>query len=160
MIYFRGMKDCLQCSEPLVHVPGRKEKSFCDVNCRNKYFYAKRKKEIEDAKALLVSLPSDFIEIKKVAILTNEGEVKPIFPSPRKKPKKTIAEELGGSVDFSKKAANESYDSPRRDFQDEYHKAPISKPRTLDELKALCPPELTGFDKSNWISIERQKYGI
>ena len=33
-------------------------------------------------------------------------------------------------------------------------------PRTLDELKALCPPELTGFDRSMWIANERQKYGI
>lgn len=33
-------------------------------------------------------------------------------------------------------------------------------PKTLDELKKLCPAELTGFDKSNWVATERQKYGI
>lgn len=35
-----------------------------------------------------------------------------------------------------------------------------TKPKTLDELKALCPKELTGIDRSMWISTERQKYGI
>lgn len=35
-----------------------------------------------------------------------------------------------------------------------------TKPKTLDELKSLCPKELTGIDRSMWISTERQKYGI
>lgn len=35
-----------------------------------------------------------------------------------------------------------------------------TRPKNLDQLKALCPPELTGFDRSNWIAKERQKYGI
>ena len=41
------MEKCLQCGKELTHVPGRKEKSFCDVNCRNKHFYAKRKQLLE-----------------------------------------------------------------------------------------------------------------
>lgn len=35
-----------------------------------------------------------------------------------------------------------------------------TKPKTLDELKKLCPAELEGLDRSKWISTERQKYGI
>lgn len=35
-----------------------------------------------------------------------------------------------------------------------------ARPRTLDELKRLCPAELEGFDRSKWIATERQKYGI
>ena len=35
-----------------------------------------------------------------------------------------------------------------------------TRPKTLDELKAMCPPELTGLDKSGWVATERQKYGI
>ena len=34
------------------------------------------------------------------------------------------------------------------------------KPRNLMELKSMCPPELSGFEKSEWIATERQKYGI
>lgn len=33
-------------------------------------------------------------------------------------------------------------------------------PKTLDELKSLCPAGLTGLDRSEWIRNERQKYGI
>lgn len=35
-----------------------------------------------------------------------------------------------------------------------------AKPKTLDELKTLCPANLTGLDRSEWIRTERQKYGI
>lgn len=35
-----------------------------------------------------------------------------------------------------------------------------TKPKTLDELKSLCPKELTGLERAAWISTERQKYGI
>jgi hypothetical protein len=35
-----------------------------------------------------------------------------------------------------------------------------TRPKTLDELKKLCPAELEGFDRSKWIATERQKYGI
>lgn len=45
------MENCLFCKEKLTHVPGRKQKSFCDVNCRNKHFYAERKKLITAALA-------------------------------------------------------------------------------------------------------------
>jgi len=43
------MKNCLQCQKELTHVEGRKQKSFCNVNCRNKYFYAQRSKLIKEA---------------------------------------------------------------------------------------------------------------
>lgn len=33
-------------------------------------------------------------------------------------------------------------------------------PKSLDDIKKLCPSELTGFDRSTWIGNERQKYGI
>jgi hypothetical protein len=33
-------------------------------------------------------------------------------------------------------------------------------PKNLAELKAMCPPELTGLDRSEWISDNRLKYGI
>lgn len=81
------MEKCIQCSKELHHVPGRKEKSFCDVNCRNKYFYAKRKKEIEDAKVAFINLPSDYEEVKKIGILTKDGEIKPLKVKKQGSPK-------------------------------------------------------------------------
>ena len=33
-------------------------------------------------------------------------------------------------------------------------------PKNLNELKELCPKEYTGFEKSEWIANNRQKYNI
>lgn len=35
-----------------------------------------------------------------------------------------------------------------------------TRPKTLDQLKAMCPPELKGIDRTEWIAIEREKYHI
>lgn len=36
-----------------------------------------------------------------------------------------------------------------------------TKPKTLDELRALCPAEITDkIERGNWLGKERQKYGI
>lgn len=49
------MKNCKQCGNSLVHVEGRKQKSFCSVNCRNKYFYRQQKKLADIGKKSIVS---------------------------------------------------------------------------------------------------------
>lgn len=33
-------------------------------------------------------------------------------------------------------------------------------PKTLQELKTLCPQELTGLERSQWIANKRQEYGL
>ena len=35
-----------------------------------------------------------------------------------------------------------------------------TRPKNLEELKSMCPPELTGLDKSAWVATKRQEYGI
>ena len=37
---------------------------------------------------------------------------------------------------------------------------PTSKPKTIADLKNLCPVNLKGLEKSQWIATERQKHGI
>jgi hypothetical protein len=54
------MTNCKHCDKPLTHVEGRKQKSFCDVNCRNKWFYAKRQKMIKAAIKIHDKELSDF----------------------------------------------------------------------------------------------------
>lgn len=157
------MEKCLQCSKELKHVPGRKQKSFCNVNCRNKYFYAKRKQEIQMAKAALVSLPSDYANVKKVAILTEKGEVKPVFPKPNRKSKAKPPGIRGECIEFRAQPKDEAYDAPQmpKTTQDESPKIQSAKPKNLDELKALCPVEITDkYERAAWIGKERQKYGI
>lgn len=50
------MTNCKYCNAELTHVTGRKQKSFCNVNCRNKYFYAQNKKLIQVAKSMVNNL--------------------------------------------------------------------------------------------------------
>ena len=33
-------------------------------------------------------------------------------------------------------------------------------PKNLNELKALCPPNLTGLERSQWIQVNRVKFKI
>ena len=70
------MEKCLHCSKELKHVPGRKQKSFCNVNCRNKYFYAKRKREVEVAKTALLATTRN----PQNGFLENVLAVNPITP--------------------------------------------------------------------------------
>lgn len=119
------MEKCLHCSGPLTHVPGRKKKSFCNTNCRNKYFYAKNKRLVEAAKGNMAA------ELNKSAILPKKAKDEPLV----------APQTLKAAVD----------ELPR-DLP--------TKPKNLDELKELCPVELTGLDRSGWIRTERQKYGI
>lgn len=148
------MEKCLQCSKELKHVPGRKQKSFCDVNCRNKYFYAKRKQEVELAKAALVSLPADYVNIKKVAILTEKGEGKPLLPKPPKKPKKPTRENLNELVEFHQKANTEAYDAPPlpKNIIDELKPDNLAIQLQIDAIKKeVCPKERdTPMGRKSW----------
>lgn len=69
------MKNCLQCEKELTHIEGRKQKSFCNVNCRNKYFYAQRSLLIKNAKAAIGSLPDEMKkDITHIGVLSPKGE--------------------------------------------------------------------------------------
>jgi len=37
------MDNCKQCNATLTHVEGRKKKSFCDLNCKAKFYYEAKK---------------------------------------------------------------------------------------------------------------------
>lgn len=119
------MDKCLHCGSDLVHVPGRRKKTFCNETCRSGFWYGKNKK----SKPILEQF-GDFANM--VAI--NRGKA-------QKAAKKEIK-------------AQSAYEA------DTAAKVPASGPRTLLEVKAMCPKELTGFERSQWIANERQKYGI
>lgn len=105
----------------------------------------------------------DVLGIEKVVPADSRKEVDLKFPSKAKKaPQKPIVDELGDSINLHKKTKDEAYDAPPllKNVKDEFSKAGAVKPKTLDELKKLCPAELTGLDRSEWVRTERQKYGI
>lgn len=82
------------------------------------------------------------------------------LPKPRKSPPIKKPDE---PIDFVKKSNYEAYDAPPqpKTIQDEPSKIQPVKPRNLDELKALCPAEITDkYERAAWVGKERQKYGI
>lgn len=91
------MEKCLHCRAKLTHVPGRKQKSFCNVNCRNKYFYAQRRSLVEATKQAVADLPKEFGEIKTIGTLDADGEiveVATIVPSANEKIISELEKEL------------------------------------------------------------------
>jgi len=87
----------------------------------------------------------------------------------REKPKvevKNLNNQTTGLRETEKKAAqNESINNMERKTPEGYKygqdfSVTFNKPQNLEQLKAMCPPELTGFEKSEWIATERQKYNI
>lgn len=46
---------------------------------------------------------------------------------------------------------------PKAPLKEDRDKRP---PITIADLKAMCPPELSGLDRTIWISENRKKYGI
>jgi hypothetical protein len=87
-------------------------------------------------------LPKDYMAIKKVSILKRDGSIEPLVP-PASDVLKQMQKEYPALIT----------NLPYKTFEG-------GAPTTLDELKAMCPPELTGLDRSEWIRTERQKYGI
>lgn len=104
----------------------------------------------------------------------NKKEV--TFAKPKKKGATVKFKDLGSKVDYIA-PTEESYDGKKKPFVviDEMGQMPAGtfnskpeppksdgevRPRNLVELKALCPPEFTGFERSEWVSKNRLKYNI
>lgn len=76
----------------------------------------------------------------------------------------TPIREIIGDINFDK-PTSAAFDGAKvnRVIQDEvsqWQEPKNDKPKNLDQLKLLCPKELTGFDRSEWIRNERLKYNI
>ena len=126
------MKNCKFCGKSLNHIEGRRKKEFCNNTCRSKYWYNKnlKVKQKDDRDNPLINAARGRDENG-----INKDEVKVVDltkPNVEKKP-------------FEQPATNYSINT---------------LPKTLDDIKLLCPKELSGFDRSQWIAAERQKYGI
>lgn len=150
------MKNCLleTCQKELTHIPGRKEKSFCNVNCRNKYFYAERKRRWNECLNAVRNMPTGNLDVlkAKIGFIDKDGNIKPPKTPPVQvkdltQPTNQIKPQEQPKTNYSINALPKETEAGK-------------PPKTLDELKAMCPADLTGFDKSQWISTERQKYGI
>lgn len=127
-----GDKECLNCGQELALLPGKRVKVFCNSTCRSNYW--------QKADRLEKAGKTDEEVVKILSQITKNN---------KPKNKKRIEKERNTVAVISAKIQNPLTESQM-----------IRPPRTLDELKALCPKELTGFEKSQWIGTKRQEYGI
>lgn len=95
-----------------------------------------------------IELPADYVQFEKIGVLGQDGVVKPLtFKNPSQKARnKAKMPDIEKPVEFIQ-SAPEVYDNPKI-------------PSNLNELKAMCPKEIAGIDRSLWIAEERKKYGI
>lgn len=215
--------NCLECGEPIIKIPNKRAKKFCNSTCRSnfwqkqdrekkathsiyglldpiidKYFYVGKtknklkgrltahiadltspgddlnKEKIEYIRSLIAkkSYPKIVLletiepasdkspmereyhwvdQLKKLGhpitnVFLGPGLTYKHLKSDKKTAKPLNSHDLAKAVELVTPTP-EVYDSPKI-------------PKTLDDVKSMCPKELTGFDRSSWISTERQKYGI
>jgi len=64
--------------------------------------------------------------------------------------------------DETKVEANHVYLPPKEDVLTVVEETTVEhkKPTTLNDLKAICPSNLSGFEKSAWISEKRKEFNI
>lgn len=103
----------------------------------------------------------DAIEASNVHFPHIQSE--PVFPKPTKRPKPKEPIDPDEPVAIRRKAKEDAFDAAPapKSINDEFPKMAPIKPKTLDELRALCPAEITDkIERGNWLGKERQKYGI
>jgi len=161
------MSNCKNCGNPIQSHSGRRPREFCDNNqkCRNEWF--RKNKKVETHKIIPMEEWKEIKEqLNKVSLipLMNIEEVKKMVDAYGNRSKDDIERELG-QTDFkpqepvkTEKQANVSKKEKETHFAPENSLS--GNPKTLDQLKALCPPELKGFDRSEWVSKNRLKYKI
>lgn len=136
--------NCLnpKCQKELAHVEGRRKKQYCSSTCKSLVWYENHK---------------DYMKVYRENA-KKKKELK--FQKATKKGKAVV---FNSTVNY-KIPDESSYDGKRLDNYtlDEPSQWQESKqkiPRTLDELKALCP-HTDPDEKRLWIATERQKYNI
>jgi len=125
-----------------------------------------------------IELPKDFIGVEKIGIIRANGTIEELKNPDQLPPEwatyfqvvKTVAEETKKddrdnpftNAARGRDASGVNEDEAKNSLGDLAGLAvgTPKPPTTLDELKALCPKELTGFDRSAWIATNRVKYDL
>lgn len=139
------MKICLKCNREFE--PKKETAKFCSNSCRVMH-YQKRKKDglvakATDAEDKMSAMYNAIMgAINGVNARNGQPPAAAVVAVPEKKSSPKVAKTPIAAHREPKAVENEG------------------APKSLDELKAMCPTELKGFDRSEWIATERQKYGI
>lgn len=171
--------NCLNpsCGKKLKHTQGRRPKKYCNESCRNghyKVLFPTKKKELE--KELDEFLTADLREkvrhslmsIGKVIVCRDADGTERIVDPLSEEARKLVMAEYAVTPESKTSSGlvvefKPTYDNPEITIvKDELPKTQTeyNDPKTLDELKKRCPVTLKGFEKSEWISTNRQKYNL
>ena len=136
------MNKCLNSEKEIISIEGRRAKKYCDNKGKCKGEYFRKLKKVADfvPKSKYDDLNNRYNQLinatrGKDENGVNNDEVKVTdLTKPNKEVKVKIIATTNYSID--------------------------TLPKNLNDLKDLCPKELNGFEKSDWISQNRVKYGI
>lgn len=154
------MNNCLNCGKEIVQTQGKRERKFCSPDCKTRHWYKthpkKKKKplleegkwyEVRNGEMVLCELqpPIDMGAFDKKPILAHTISLSgnKVFMPSVKPPEAQKSNEKGNEGE----SVGEESRAEKR-------------PKTLYELKAMCPKEFSGLERSTWISENRQKYGV
>lgn len=129
------MGSCKYCGEQIETYTGRRPKQFCDKSCRVAYFNKNKPKNISMVRKstyddVLVENNALKARIKELEKGVYDDRTNPLINAARGRDESGINEDE------------------------------LRIPETLQELKTLCPKELTGLERSQWIANKRQEYGL
>jgi hypothetical protein len=171
--------NCLNCGKEVKQTEGKRQKLYCDNNgkCKNEYF----RKNREIRKVVLVEDENGLWKTsdgRKCNLIWQENKIispdselpkefKPVYPieytanlSPlNSKDNKTQAKEVKGAkmgveVPNDLKESKSWIDKLQDNVDNQI------KPTNLAELKALCPKNLVGWDRTVWIEENKSKYNL
>lgn len=145
---------CLECSKPIVNGKGGRLKMYCGSLCRGRFF-AKKISAGKDAEARGGRAKELWDELQGVL----SGKV-PVSKQVQAFNKQLLLEkELGGRDNALINAARGRDASG---INEDELRTPKKKPSplTIQQIRELCPKNLKGLDRTEWINQEKKKHGL
>jgi hypothetical protein len=164
------------CNNEVEQIPGKRARRFCSNTCRQKHWQERQKKQNEEGSGMIVQVEDSALQ-KEVELLRKENAhlKEQLLEFQKKSWVKTVNEaaeawkgvpEAKAIIPVGHETRLQDATKPSKVVKNLSGEKPVTnytvdtRPKTLDEIKALCPESLTGLDRSKWIAQERQKYGI
>lgn len=137
------------CNNEVEQTPGKKARKYCSNTCRQKQWQIDQKKQEEAGQGIAQQIP--VIDQKRQLDLEKENTQ---LRKENADLKKQVAELIPYRTSYQLRQ-KEEVSKTSTTAQEE-----VKIPKTYEELKAMCPPELKGMEKTFWLAEYREKYGV
>ena len=171
--------NCLNCGKEVKQTEGKRQKLYCDNNgkCKNEYFRKQKSKssdkcvmgcmhftggEIKHHKdcpfypdSLSIRLDNAEAEVISLRNQLKQANLSPLNSKDNKTQAKEVkGAKMGVEVPNDLKESKSWIDKLQDNVDNQI------KPTNLAELKALCPKNLVGLDRTVWIEENKSKYNL